>query len=59
MPQPFSIRGKVEHPFRIVKHQLGYQAARYRELPKNIAQITIFCGLRNLWMARKLVLASG
>jgi IS5 family transposase len=42
-----SIRAKVEHPFRILKHQLGYMKTRYRGLAKNTAQITTLLALGN------------
>ena len=33
-----SMRAKVEHPFRVIKRQLGSVKARYRRLKKNTAQ---------------------
>ena len=51
-----SIRAKVEHPFRIIKRQLGYTKERYRGLAKNGSQVTTLFMLSNLWMVRgKLV----
>ncbi len=47
-----SIRAKVEHPFRVIKRQLGYMKIRYRGLKKNEAQIATLFALSNLWMAR-------
>jgi len=46
-----SIRAKVEHPFRVIKHQFGYIKTPYRGLAKNTAQLyslfarecSIFC----------------
>jgi IS5 family transposase len=43
---------KVELPFRVLKCQFGYLKARYRGLPKNMAQIEIQFAPVNLWLAR-------
>ena len=48
-----SIRAKVEHPFRVIKRQFGYNKARYRGLMKNGAQVLTLFMLSNLWMARR------
>ncbi len=34
-----AVRAKVEHPFRVVKRQFGYQKVRFKGLLKNTAQI--------------------
>ena len=47
------IRAKVEHPFRVIKHQFGYTKVRYRGLAKNTAQLYTLFMLSNLWMVRK------
>ena len=44
------IRTKVEHPFRVVKQQLGFAKVRYRGPAKNTAQLVV---LSNLWVARR------
>lgn len=54
-----SIRAKVEHPFRIIKRQFGYQKVRFKGLAKNSAQIQTLFALANLWMARTTLLAAG
>ena len=51
-----SIRAKVEHPFRVIKRQFGYEKVRYRGLVKNTGQIVTLFALDNLWMARKRLL---
>ena len=51
------IRAKVEHPFRVVKRQFGYDKVRYRGLAKNTAQLTTLFALANLWMLRRKLLA--
>jgi len=52
-----SIRAKVEHPFRVVKRQFGYQKVRYRGLKKNTLQLKTLFALSNLWMVRRQVMA--
>jgi IS5 family transposase len=47
------LRAKVEHPFRVIKHQFGYVKVRYRGLIKNTAQFKTLFALSHLWMARK------
>jgi IS5 family transposase len=54
-----SIRAKVEHPFRVIKRQFGYQKVRFKGLAKNTAQIQTLFALANLWMARSTLLAAG
>jgi IS5 family transposase len=51
-----SIRAKVEHPFRVIKRQFGFNKVRYRGLAKNTAQIVTLFALSNLWMARRTLL---
>lgn len=53
-----AVRSKVEHPFRVVKRQFGYQKVRFKGLLKNTAQILTLFALSNLWMARRMLLAS-
>lgn len=48
-----SIRAKVEHPFRIVKHVWGHNKTRYIGLEKNANHMYVLFGLSNLYMARK------
>ena len=55
-----SIRAKVEHPFRVIKHLFGFVKVRYRGLKKNTAQLVTLFALSNLWMVRhKLMEAQG
>jgi transposase, IS5 family len=53
-----AVRAKVEHPFRVIKRQFGYQKVRYRGLAKNTVQIFALFALSNLWMARRSLFAS-
>ena len=52
-------RGKVEHPFRVIKRQFGYVKVRFRGLMKNTAQLTALFALSNLWIARKRLMGLG
>jgi IS5 family transposase len=53
-----SMRAKVEHPFRVVKRQFGYQKVRYRGLKKNTLQLKTLFALSNLWIARHQLMAA-
>ena len=53
-----AIRARVEHPFRVIKRQFGYQKVRFRGLAKNTAQILTLFALSNLWMVRRRLLAT-
>jgi IS5 family transposase len=53
-----SIRAKVEHPFRVIKHQFGHVKVRYRGLAKNTAQLHTLFALSNLWMVRASLLGA-
>jgi len=48
-----SIRAKVEHPFRVIKHLWGHRKLRYKGLAKNAAQFTRLCALVNLFFCRR------
>lgn len=50
------VRARVEHPFRVIKQQFGFQKTRYRGLAKNGAQLNTLFALANLWMARRRML---
>jgi len=52
------IRAFVEHPFRVLKRQFGYQKTRYRGLAKNTGQLHMLFALGNLYMARRELMAS-
>lgn len=51
-------RARVEHPFRVVKCQFGFQKVRFKGLLKNTAQVITLFALSNLWMARRRLLAT-
>jgi IS5 family transposase len=46
----------VEHPFRVIKRQFGYDKVKYRGLAKNTANLMTLFALSNLWMVRKRLL---
>jgi IS5 family transposase len=46
------IRSKVEHPFRVIKQQFGFQKTRLRGLAKNRCKIHVLTALTNLYLAR-------
>jgi IS5 family transposase len=52
------VRAKVEHPFRVIKHQFGYVKTRFRGLAQNTAQLMPLFALSNLWMVRRHLLSS-
>ena len=47
------VRAKVEHPFRIIKQQFGFQKTRLRGLAKNSCKINVLAALTNLFLARR------
>ena len=47
-----SVRARIEHCFRVIKCQFGYQKARYKGLEKNRVQVFTLLGLVNLYMLR-------
>jgi transposase, IS5 family len=51
------IRSKVEHPFRVIKQQFGFQKTRLRGLAKNRCKINVLAALTNLFLARRQLLA--
>jgi IS5 family transposase len=50
------IKAKVEHPFRVIKCQVGFTKVRYRGLAKNTARLQTLFALSNLWMVREHLL---
>jgi IS5 family transposase len=52
------VRARVEHPFRVIKQQFGFQKTRYRGLAKNGAQLNTLFALSNLWMVLRRMLSS-
>jgi len=51
------IRSKVEHPFRVIKQQFGFQKTRLRGMAKNRCKIHVLAALSNLFLARRQLLA--
>ncbi len=52
------VRAKVEHPFRVIKQQFGFQKTRLRGLAKNRCKINVLAALTNLFLARRQLLAT-
>ena len=50
------IRAKVEHPFRVIKQQFGFQKTSLRGLVKNHWMMNVLAALTNLFMARRQLL---
>lgn len=46
------IRAKVEHPFRVMKRQFGFQKTRLRGMFKNRCKVNVLAALTNLFMVR-------
>jgi len=46
------IRSKVEHPFRVIKQQFGFQKTRLRGLAKNSCNINVLIAWTNPFLAR-------
>ena len=53
------IRAKVEHPFRVIKQQFGFQKTRLRGIAKNHCKVNVMAALTNLYLARTYLLATG
>ena len=51
------VRAKVEHVFLVIKRIFGWSKVRYRGLAKNTHSLFISCGLANLYVARRRLLA--
>ncbi|MEX0649533.1 MAG: IS5 family transposase [Candidatus Andersenbacteria bacterium] len=53
------VRAKVEHPFRVIKQQFGFQKTRLRGMAKNCCKVNVLAALTNLYVARRHLLATG
>jgi IS5 family transposase len=53
------IRPKVEHPFRVIKQQFGFQKTRLRGMVKNRCKIYVLAALTILFLARRQLLVTG
>ena len=51
------VRAKVEHAFLVIKRIFGWAKVRYRGLAKNTHWLYISCGLANLYVARRRLMA--
>jgi IS5 family transposase len=50
------IRAKVEHPFRVMKRQFGFQKTRLRGMLKNRCKVNVLAALTNLFLVRHQLL---
>ncbi len=53
------VRAKVEHPFRVIKQQFGFQKTRLRGMAKNRCKVNVIAALTNLYRGRIYRLATG
>jgi IS5 family transposase len=51
------VRAKVEHPLLVLKRIFGFRKVRYRGLHKNANRLFVACGLVNLFMVRRRLMA--
>ena len=51
------VRAKVEHAFLVIKRIFGWAKVRYRGLAKNTHWLQISCGLANLYVSRRRLMA--
>ena len=51
------VRAQVEHVFLVMKQIFGWGKVRYRGLAKNTNWLFVTCGLTNLYLARRRLLA--
>lgn len=51
------VRAKGEHPLLVLKRIFGFRKVRYRGLHKNANRLFVACGLVNLFMVRRRLLA--
>jgi IS5 family transposase len=52
------VRAKGEHPFRVIKQQLGFQKPRLSGMAKNRCKVNVIAALTNLFLARRQLLAA-
>jgi len=52
-----SVRAKVEHPFRRIKQQFGYNKVRYRGLEKNNNRLHVLAAFSNLLTCKNMLSA--
>ncbi len=49
------IRSKVEHPFRVIKQQFGFQKTQLSVMARNRCKVNLIAALTNLSLARRLL----
>jgi len=53
------ISAKVEHPFRVIKQQFGFQKTRLRGMAKNHYKVNVMAALTNLYLDYAYLPATG
>jgi IS5 family transposase len=53
-----SVLAKAEHPFQVIKRQVGFLTVRYRGSKKNTAQHLTLIALSTLWMVRSTLIGA-
>ena len=53
------IRAKVEQAFRVITEQFGFRKTRLGGIAKNHCKVNVLAALRNLYLARAYLLATG
>lgn len=48
----------MEHPFRVIKRQFGFEKTRLHGLAENRFKINVIAALTNLFLARRRLLAT-
>jgi IS5 family transposase len=51
------VRAKGEHPLLVLKQIFGFRKVRYRGIHKNANRLFVACGLVNLYLVRRRMLA--
>ena len=51
------VRAKGEHPLLVLKQIFGFRKVRYRGIHKNATRLFVACGLVNLYLVRRRMLA--
>lgn len=57
-PAKAHIRSKVEHPFRVIKQEFGFQKTKLRGMAKNRCKMNVLAALTKLFLARRQLLAT-
>lgn len=53
-----TLRAKVEHPFRVIKHLWGHYKLPYKGLAKNASRFEVLSALSNIYFCRRELMAA-